>query len=186
MAHQEEGRCEFVSFISFLFLLVAGDSMEEVMFSAKYGKWISIKKMTIDASTKPEEIAAMLSGVSRTIDKKSYELLGIDTNRIDAYVSEVAAGKRKGFGSISEIFANLKPSEVKAELLASISPEIAVPKDKAGQPISHEKKLPFAEQYFVKSLLSIVGYDSAPDLKVLQKLYPQIKIPKPRGRMPKK
>ncbi|MCX6777315.1 MAG: DUF2666 family protein [Candidatus Micrarchaeota archaeon] len=153
--------------------------MDEVAFSAKYGNWISIKKMMVDDSTRPEEVAAMLSGVSRTIDRKSYEILGIDTAKIDAYAQKVAGGKRKSVGSVAEIFSNLKPSEVKGELLQCIKPDIApLPADETGSAASHEKKLPIAEQYFVKSLLEAIGYSSSPDLNV--------KIPKPKGRMPKK
>lgn len=156
--------------------------MDEVVFSAKYGNWISIKKMSIDETTSPAEVAFMLSNIVKAVDKKAYEFLGIDTERIDAYVEKVAGNKRKSYGSVTEIFSGLKQNEIKNELIAAIKPEVApLPNDKSDNPVSHEEKLPLAEAYFMRSLMGRLGFDFNIDPEVLAKLYPNLKFPKPKG-----
>jgi len=45
---------------------------------------------------------------------------------------------------------------------------------------------PLAEQYFVSKIIQAIGYCTYPDLEVLQKIYPHLKISKPRGNFGKK
>ncbi|MFH1470115.1 MAG: DUF2666 family protein [Candidatus Micrarchaeota archaeon] len=154
----------------------------EIVFSAKYGNWISIKKMSIDEKTSPAEVAFMLSGVTNTIDRKGFVFLGIDTDIIDAYVEGVVGGKRRSYGAVAEIFSNLKGAEIKEELLKAIKQDVApLPPDKTGNPVSWEEKLPLAESYFMRSLMKRIGFDFNVNGEVLSKLYPDLKFPKPKG-----
>jgi hypothetical protein len=160
---------------------------DEIVFSAKYGNWISIKKMSIDETTSPAEVAFMLAGIVKNIDRKGFEFLGIDTEKIDAYVERVVGNKRRSYGAVSEIFAGIKQADIKNELLAAIRPEVApLPPDNSGNPVSHEQKLPLAEAYFMRSLMSRLGFDFNVDQEVLAKLYPNVKFPKPKGNFGKK
>ncbi len=143
---------------------------DEVTFAAKFRDWIAIKKMSANETTKPEEVAALLASITATIDRKSFEFAGVNTELIDAYVDSLTKGKRKAYGVLAEILSNLKPGELKARFIEA----------------SDEKKYPLAESYFMRKLLSNLGFSAWVDVENMQKAYPELKIPKPRGRMPGK
>jgi hypothetical protein len=161
--------------------------MDEIVFSAKYGTWISIKKMSIDEKTSPAEVAYMLAGIMNTVGNKGFAFLGIDTAKIDAYTDKLVGSKRKSYGAVSEIMNGIKPSELKAELLTAIMPGVApLPLDKSGNPVPFDAKLPLAEAYFMRSLMARIGFDFNISGDVLSKMYPDIKFPKPKGNFGKK
>ncbi len=154
----------------------------EIVFSAKYGNWISIKKMSIDEKTSPAEVAFMLAGITNNIDKKGFAFLGIDTDAIDAYADKLVGSKRRSYGAVVEIFSGLKQAGIKEELLKAIKQEVApLPPDKSGNPVSWGEKLPLAESYFMRSLMARLGFDFNVNGDVLSKLYPDLKFPKPKG-----
>jgi len=144
---------------------------DEIAFAARYGEWISIKKMSIDETTAKPEIVAMLAGIRESIDRKAFTLLGVDTEKIDAYATSLAKGKRKAYGSLSEIVSSVKPAELK-QMLASSVPE--------------ERLIPVAESYFIKRLLASLGFDFELSIPLLKKIYPELKIPMPKGNFGKK
>lgn len=139
----------------------------EIVFSANYGNWISIKKMAIDSETKAMEVVYQLSAINETINRKGFEFAGIKTEVVDGYVAELVKGKRSGYANLAEIFGALKPSEVDAKLLEA-----------AGEDL----KLPIARAYFVRRIIESLGYPIIPSCEMLQKLYPELKFPKPKGR----
>jgi len=143
---------------------------DDITFAARFRDWIAIKKMSIDEKTRPEEVAALLSGITATIDCKSFEFAGVKTEIIDAYAEALTKGKRKAYGALAEIFSQIKPGELKAKLVEA----------------SDEQKQWLAESYFMRRLLSNLGFRAWIDAEDLQKAYPDLKIPKPRGRMPGK
>jgi len=143
--------------------------MDEIAFSAKYKNWIVIKKMSIDENTKEPEVAHILSGIRETIDRKAFELNGINMVKIDEYVATITKGRRKGYSSLVEIFGNLKQNEVRELLLAS----------------SSEQTLPLAEAYFIRRLITALGYGLDVTTETLAKMYPELKLPKPKGRFAK-
>ena len=145
-------------------------SEDGVSFAAKFKEWISIKKMSVDESTKPEEVAAILAGITATMDRKSFEFTGINTDGIDAYTDELTKGKRKGFGTLAEIFGALKAGEVKQKLVEA----------------GGEGKYPLAEAYFIRKILSNLGQHAWIDLETMKKVFPELKIAKPRGNFGKK
>ncbi|MFH0818357.1 MAG: DUF2666 family protein [Candidatus Micrarchaeota archaeon] len=159
----------------------------EIAFSAKYGSWISIKKMSIDDKTSPAEVAFALSGITNTIDRKGFVFLGIDIDLVDAYVEKIVGSRRRSYGAVAEIFSNLKQADIKGELLKAIKPTVApLPPDKTGNPVSWEEKLPLAESYFMRSLMTRLGFDFNVNGDALAKLYPDLKFPKPKGNFGKK
>ncbi|MCX6776765.1 MAG: DUF2666 family protein [Candidatus Micrarchaeota archaeon] len=144
--------------------------MDEIAFSAKYKEWISIKKMDIDEKTTPPEVVHMLSNLRESISRKAFELSGIDKGKIDAYALELIKGKRKGYSTLSEIFGGMKQKEVREVLLSA----------------SSEQLLPIAETYFMKKLLTSLGYEVDISGEMMSKMYPELKLPKPKGRFGKK
>ncbi len=143
----------------------------EIVFSAKYGNWVSIKKMAIDSETKAMEVVYQLSAINETINRKGFEFAGIKTELIDVFVEGLVKGKRSGYANLSEIFGSLKPAEVDAKLLEAAGEEL---------------KLPIARAYFVRRIVESLGYPVIPGCEMLKKLYPELKFPKPKGNFGKK
>lgn len=144
---------------------------DEVVFTAKYKDWMVVKKLLIEESTTPQEVAAALASMESTMCRKSYEFTGINREKIEALAAKLAGGKRKSFVSLSEALSALKPTELKAELLQ------ACPSD---------KHLPIAENYFVKCLIDALGFKTNLDMETIAQVFPEIKVPKPRGNFGKK
>jgi len=143
--------------------------MDEIVFSAKYKDWISIKKMEVDEKTATPEVVHMLANIGESVSRKAFELSGIDRAKIDEYVAKIVKGKRKGFSTLSEIFGELKQNEVREVLLSA----------------SNEQLLPIAEAYFMRKLLTSLGYDLEVGTELMSKVYPELKLPKPKGRFKK-
>ncbi|VVC71646.1 Uncharacterised protein [uncultured archaeon] len=144
---------------------------DAIVFAAKYGEWISIKKMSIDEKTQYYEVMAMLASVRETIDRKFFQLAGVAVDGIDARVAVLAKGRRKALGTLVEIFASMDAQETKAFLASS------VPNPKAE---------PFAEAYFFKTLYGTLGFNFEVNVETLKKIFPDLKMPMPKGRKPKK
>ena len=144
---------------------------EEISFFANCRGWMAVKKKTITPETELKEILAILASINDTTSRKAYELSGVKTAEIDAYVAQLVKGKRKGLSNLSEIFGGLKQSELKVKLTAACS-----------DPLMY----PFAETYFINTVLRTLGYSPFIGGVAITKVYPDMKMPKPRGRQPKK
>lgn len=141
--------------------------MDEINFSAKYKNWISIRKMSIDEKTTPQEVVAHLAGIRESIDRKAFTFLGINTDRIDEYAKKLTKGRRKGYSSIATIYSQLKPGEIRGMLLSACS---------------DEKLLPLAEAYLNRTIFRSINMDFDVNTETLRNIFPELKIPKPRGR----
>jgi hypothetical protein len=145
-----------------------GDSIE---FLARYKDWLAVKKIHIDESTKPEEIVLQLSSIRQSVDKKSFELLGIDTVKLDAYATQLIGGKRKSYGSLAEIIQKLGSGEAK-EVISSAT---------GGKPELAE----ITSTYLFRKTVQGLAFDFDVNPDMLQKAFPNLKVPKPPGRKPK-
>ena len=144
---------------------------DQIVFIAKHKEWISIKKLLVDEHVKSEDISLILSQVQKAINQKSFEYAEIDTDKIDEVAENYSKGKRKGISTLGEIFSSIKGPELKKELMPACKTD---------------KHYPLAEQYFLNKVCENLGYGPYPNLDVLQKVYPNIKITKPRGNYGKK
>ena len=142
---------------------------EGVSFMAKYKEWISIKKLSIDAGTKPEEVSAHLSSIRLATDRKIPQILGVNTDNLDIYATEATGSMRKSAANLEKITQILGSSEAKKQIDASVSdPSI---RDVA---VIH---------LFSRMLQNLkVDLEVSPD--TLMDMFPGLKIPKPKGRMP--
>ena len=144
--------------------------IEEIMFAARHKDWLVVKKLLIEQNTLPEEIAITLASIDKTIVRKSYQYTGIKTEVVEAYVAKVAK-KGRTYANLSAIFGSLQPGVVKAALMeACPKPEL----------------YPFAESYFVKKLMEEIGFDTCLEPETVGKVYPHVKVAKPRGNFGKK
>jgi hypothetical protein len=122
--------------------------------------------MSVYDSSKPYEIAGMLSSINSTLIKKSFDFTGIEKGKIEAIAAKITKGKRRAMGSLAEALSQLKPGELKAELLTAC-PE--------------ERLLPLAENYLLYCVLDNIGIKPYADSDTLTSVFPDLKLPKPRG-----
>ena len=141
---------------------------EEISFFANCKGWQCVKKRVIDAKTENPEVVAILSSIVTTAGRKAFDFSGVDIAGIKAYADQLTAGKRKSYNNVAEIFAALKATEVKEKLLPFCK---------------EEKVFPLAEACFINAIFTNLQLYPWVDLEVLSKIYPEIKITKPRGRI---
>jgi hypothetical protein len=142
-----------------------------ISFLAKYGKWISIKKMNVRNDTKPEEIAAQLASILLTVDKKMFEYTGIDMNLLDAYVASL--GKmRKSAANLEKLVNILDSEEAKAKIKNA---------SRNGSGLEEVSRI-----YLFRQLLGAMKLNFDLNADELTSVYPNLKIPMPPGRKPKK
>ncbi|MFA4641288.1 DUF2666 family protein [Pyrococcus kukulkanii] len=67
---------------------------EHVNFTAKYGKWIVVKRLIIDEKTPMLEIARLLASINETAVNKIREFAGVDISRIESHFSEFKKVKK--------------------------------------------------------------------------------------------
>jgi len=142
-----------------------------IAFSAKYGDWISIKKMSIDGKVPAYEVAAMLASIRETVDKKAFQLAGVKTDLVEARAAALAKGRRKALGSLAELFSSMNAGDMQAFFATAVA---------------EPKNANFAEACFFKALSSAIGFDFEVRLETLKKIHPDLKTPMPKGRKPKK
>jgi hypothetical protein len=145
--------------------------VDSIEFLVRYKDWVAVKKISITNSTKPEEIALHLSSIRQSVDKKSFELLGIDTAKLDAYAAQLVRGKRKSYESLAEVVRALGSGEVK-EIVNEAT---------GGKPQLAE----IASTYLFRKAVRGLAFDFDVNPEMLQKAFPDLKIPMPPGRKPK-
>ncbi len=145
-----------------------------VEFSAKWKDWIAVKKLTIREDTKPEEVAFSLASIRQSIDRKAFEIFGehIDIVGLDSYASKIASNKKKNFKDMADVILQLSSTESKkvVENSCSKNPDL---KD-------------IASTYLFRKVVQALGFDFDVNQEMLAKIYKELKLPKPRGRQPKK
>ena len=142
---------------------------EGVSFMAKYGDWIAVKKLSITPTTKPEEIAAHLSSIRIATDRKIAQVLGVDTDSLDAYASASTEGMRKSIANMEKIISIMCTDETKKQVDSSLS---------NGAPRRA------AVIYLFGKMLQNIKLDLEVSPDTLMDMFPGLKIPKPKGRMP--
>ncbi len=144
---------------------------DSIDFLAKYGDWVAIKKMRIRPDTKPEEIAFHLASIRRSIDRKAFEVLGIDTASLDSYANSLTSGARKSYASLAEAIGKLGTAEAR---------------DVASKACNGKEELAgIASVYLLRKVVQNLGFDLDVNQEMLSKIYPSLKIRKPLGRKPK-
>ncbi|MEM3781550.1 MAG: DUF2666 family protein [Candidatus Micrarchaeaceae archaeon] len=144
---------------------------ESIELYAKYKNWLAVKKITVYEDTKPEEVAAQLAAIRQSIDKKAFEILGVNTAALDSYASSVTQGMRKSYSSLSKAIESLGKQEAKEQVAKAV----------AGKPELEE----VASTYLFRKVVQNLSFDFDVTQEMLEKAYPYLKLPKPPGRKPK-
>ncbi|MGC8676237.1 MAG: DUF2666 family protein, partial [Candidatus Micrarchaeia archaeon] len=144
---------------------------ESIEFYAKYKGWVAVKKIEINEDTKPEEVAAKVVSIRQNIDRKAFELLGIDMAALDAYAASLTGNMRKSYANLANVIQNLGKQEVKEQ----------VSKATGGKP----ELVDIAATYLFRKVVQNLSFDFDVNQEMLEKAYPYLKMPKPPGRKPK-
>ncbi|MGC8479269.1 MAG: DUF2666 family protein [Candidatus Micrarchaeia archaeon] len=147
------------------------EDSDSIEFVAKYKNWISIRKTKIHPDTGNEEIAFALAGIRQSVDKKAFEFLDIDTNSLDAYAEKLASSSKRSIAGFAEALLKFSTPETRS----------AIEKASEKKP-EHEG---FARVYLIRKIAQLLGLDFDVSQEAISKIYPKLKPPKPRGRLPK-
>ncbi len=143
---------------------------EYVEFMAKYKDWISIKKMSISHSTKPEEVVYHMAGIRSAIDGKAFKFLGIDTEMLDAYAESSTRSAGRGYSGLSRAVLIMESDDSKSII------------EKACQSAT---MAPFARSYLLNRIISAMKFETSVSQLGLSKVFPDLKPPKAPGRLGK-
>ena len=145
-----------------------------VEFSAKWKDWVAVKKITIRNDTKPEEIAFNLASIRQYLDKKAFEILGVYINikELDDYALKIVSGRKKNFKDIAGAVQDLSTSESRKVIDDSC--------------VKNPDLKDIASTYLLRKVVQLIGFDFDVNQEMLAKAYKELKLPKPRGRQPKK
>jgi hypothetical protein len=139
---------------------------EYIDFMAKYGDWISIRRLGIRPGTKPEEVVHHMAGIRSVIDGKSYSLLGIKTGVLDECAGKITSGQRKSYESLGRAIESLGGSESKAALESSCE---------------NKELVPIAGAYLLGKVITSLGFDSGINQSTMAKIFHDLKMPKAPG-----
>ncbi len=143
---------------------------EGISFMAKYKEWVSIKKLSIHENTKPEEVSAHLSSIRMAVDRKTAQILGVNTESLDAYAYNVTENMRKSAANLEKITNTLCSSEAKKEIDSASGGDASLRNA--------------AIIYLFSKMLQNIKVDLEVSPDTLMDMFPGLKIPKPKGRMP--
>lgn len=129
----------------------------KIALLAKYKSWVAIKKMSIVSSVQDYEVSGTLCAINETLVKKAFDFSQIDLTAIETEAKKLTKGKRKSYPAIGEAISSL-PEKGKSEV---------------------------ENAYLLFSILGEFKVRPFAHREMLSKQYPDIKTPKPRGRMPK-
>ncbi len=147
----------------------SGFQSSGIFFMAKYRDWIAIKKLSVSSDTKPEEVAAQLSSIRLATDRRIPQVLGVNTDSLDMYAATVTDGMRKSAANLEKITTVLCSDDAKKQIdgaLAQNAPREA------------------AVIYLFSKMLQNIRVDLEVSPETLMDMFPGLKIPKPKGRMP--
>jgi len=130
---------------------------DRIALLAKYKSWVAIKKMSIDSSVQDYEVSGTLCAINETLVKKAFDFAQIDITALDTEAKKLTKGKRKSYSTIGEVLESIPPK--------------------------NQNKLEKA--YLMHAILREFKVRPYAHREMLSKQYKDIKVPKPRGRMPK-
>jgi hypothetical protein len=133
---------------------------KEFRFASNYKGWVVIRKVNLEVAERKEVLACMVHSVG-SFEKKMGQLYGNlpFLTRLEALISKFP--KRKSYGKMVALL-----EEAKADNL--------LPENDA-----------FLRKYALYRLMAQLGYSPYLSGETLEGIYPELKIPKPRGRQKK-
>lgn len=140
---------------SFPSLSTFSSNDEEIVFIGKYKDWVVIKKQSIDNKIEQKYIASILFSIQTTAVRKIFDFLNIG-DEIKSSVEKITKNKRKSFSALIETLSKISTIQNITDI---------------------------ERNYMIKYSLENIGFFSHAHLIPLQEAYPDLKLPKPRGRL---
>lgn len=140
---------------------------DHVDLNVKYGDWVAIKRMTVDKSTKPQNIAFHLAGIRKTTEGRFYRVLGIKLEPLDSFSSNATKGLKKK-----------KPESLKSALTTLSTPEA---KRAISESVTDKSLESSAMSYLATKIVTDLGYYTSVDQLAISKMYPELKPKKVPG-----
>jgi len=128
-----------------------------IAFIGKYKNWTAIKKLSLKEVDEDWEVSGILSGINHSIVNKALEFSCKNYAKVEEKAKAAAKGKRKSIKAAAEAL-----DTIKGEINSECGPVL-----------------------LTKTLEALKYYTYITPF-VLVDAYPDLKPPKPRGRMPKK
>ncbi|MFH1257736.1 MAG: hypothetical protein ABIG96_00085 [Candidatus Micrarchaeota archaeon] len=135
-------------------------SKKEFRFAANYGGWIAIRKVNLEVAERKEVLSCMVHTLS-TIDNKIAQFHSNPQHFSKLNVLLSKYPMRKSFGKL-------------VPLLLEAQKEGLLPENE-----------PFLCKYSLYRIMMQMGFSPYLSGEMLEGIYPELKIPKPRGRMKK-
>ncbi len=135
-------------------------SSQGFKFAASYNDWVLVRKASAHAEKK--EVFACLVATAESLDRKALQLSAGGQeflHKLDAFLA--ARSSRRSVGKIPAFIKELAASGI----LSGVSRQF--------------------EEYAVAKAMSHCGYAPYCSVELVNGVYPELKIPKPRGRMKK-
>lgn len=129
----------------------------KVALLAKFKSWIAIKKMGIVPGVQDYEVSAALCAINETLVKKAFDFAQIDLVALGTHAKKLASGKRKSYQNVGEVLSML-PEKGKKDI---------------------------ENAYLLFAVLRELKVSPYAQREMLMKAHPDVKIPKPRGRVAK-
>ncbi|MFA5077445.1 MAG: DUF2666 family protein [Candidatus Micrarchaeia archaeon] len=130
----------------------------QIALIGRYRDWIAIKKMGVNEKTRDYEVAGILSAISSTLVRKSFDFLEPDRS-VESIAASATKGKRKSFVNLATAL-----------------------RDVSGSMNGDEVR----DAYLLKCVFENLGFAPYANVEALVPAYPELKVPKPRGRFAKK
>lgn len=127
----------------------------QIVFIAHYGKWMAIKKLTVEKA-EDWEVSGILSKIHDTMISKIFDFAGAEAD--DDLAKKLCKGKRKSLGTLKKVLEELS-------------------KNLSGNKLN--------DAYLIKKVFDNLGCTPYPGAGMLVKAHPELKPKKPRGRAPK-
>lgn len=137
---------------------------------ANYCGWQVVKKVDLLKAEK-KEVLACLAGIYSVSLKKSSEFFSKDfsgfQNYLDSFLSKFSP--RKSFSKASEILSSIEETKFSKDLLSFFEPSNAF----------------IGKEFFLNSCFEYSGVTPFVSIDSINEVYPELKIPKPKGRIKK-
>ena len=142
--------------------------MKKIEFLADTDKWVAVKKLEITPNVEDLDIARFLASVSQTMQRKMMEYVAksiASPEELDEIAASCCGAEKtkKGWklkGRVSED----KINEVMAVLKSTKTSK------KINAVVKEKKATGLAKQYVMFKAFELIGFDTSPDPKVIEKL----------------
>ena len=139
---------------------------DRILFDAKIGNWVCIKKGIIDQDTEAMEVARLLASIHDSMDRKIWEFVGkeINTEELDKIAYEITGAtyneKKKSW--------ELKGRKTEQQIASALA-KLNSPATTRKINVKGKQALEIAKAYLTRKVLTLLGFRIELDPKIAEK-----------------